>query len=287
MAIFIDALVNIINSCDNACAFCFRAFRNNDIMDLDTYSLILSRLVNINIDSICLTGGEPLDHPYLNKLLKTSNIYGISCSIITTAYGEYRLSKLEAIAQYLSHINISVNSKMVQSIGKTDLKIENNYNLFKFLSASGVSYSVNFIYFSLDESEIESLLEIKEAFPGLDYDFSPLIIKPGELSNFLLSDNTYIKTLKRDFKMLQKVFNFNKKYISRFHRYCNEYGKEIMLKCQYDRLFITTTGEIRTCPYNSSEIYIHNIAPGELKRSIIFNIKGQYRNATECNNLCY
>ncbi len=91
----INCEIDLSNNCDRNCSYClYKDFRSNEPVDLD-YSLYLNLLLNLmdcNVKSITFTGGgEPLNHPRAEEMIKRALDSGFECGLIT---GKSNLSNL-------------------------------------------------------------------------------------------------------------------------------------------------------------------------------------------------
>lgn len=97
--------IMVTNRCNRRCPFCFDENRKfgKDITR-ENYLKILKQAKENNIQEVCILGGEPLLHPDIVWLCKTSKEYGFR-TVMTTNYA--RPEKLKECDPYLDSINIS------------------------------------------------------------------------------------------------------------------------------------------------------------------------------------
>lgn len=97
--------VMVTNRCNRRCPFCFDENRKfgKDITR-ENYLKILDKAKENNIKEVLLLGGEPLLHPDIVWMCKTSKEYGFK-TLITTNYAKPEV--LKECDKYLDSINIS------------------------------------------------------------------------------------------------------------------------------------------------------------------------------------
>ncbi|MCL5876482.1 MAG: radical SAM protein [Candidatus Bathyarchaeota archaeon] len=81
--------ISISNSCSKGCDFCYRdSTPKGKIMDIDAYKFVLEQLTSQEygpVFQIALGGGEPTEHPQLEKLLLETRKYKIIPNLTTNA----------------------------------------------------------------------------------------------------------------------------------------------------------------------------------------------------------
>ncbi|MBR8842411.1 radical SAM protein [Pseudoalteromonas sp. JC3] len=114
------ALIQITEKCNLKCAHCFVSARKygDTIPYVDIKNKILPQLIKSNVISVSLTGGEPMIHPEINKIIKLFIENNIKVTLCTngTLISENQIKEYQSIGGVF--FNISLDGFSSQSHGK-------------------------------------------------------------------------------------------------------------------------------------------------------------------------
>ncbi len=103
--------IEITNMCNLTCSFCSKGIKDNRVMSVVEFEKVISRIVDYT-DSIYLhVKGEPLMHPYLEKLLEITSRYNLCVYITTNGTLVKNKAKLFNKFSNIKKINISLHSE--------------------------------------------------------------------------------------------------------------------------------------------------------------------------------
>lgn len=131
--------VNINDGCNFGCSYCYSQLHNEDIhvMSEETAHNVINFCLNNNIRNVTIPEKEPtLDYNRLNFILKEFNKAGIKVSGITSNLYNLRLSTIELLKEYMTHVLVSYDGlwqdkqRLLLGGGKTnDIVLRNIYAL--------------------------------------------------------------------------------------------------------------------------------------------------------------
>jgi radical SAM family protein len=232
-------LVSTADNCAVNCRFCFRADVGRDVLSLDTYARALSRLRELGIEELCLSGGEPTDHPDFAELVRVALQFGFRASVVTAARPGPRLDALARVAGMLSHATVSADSRRADELGRTGRTILGTEPVFAALGHRRASLHVT----SYDLGE-DDLAEIKAVVAAADVpvEVSPLL--PSPTFHF---DNPH---LARDLDLIEASFGMSpalRTVVADFHAWLH---RTPIRSCRSRRLYLSADGYLRRCPYH-------------------------------------
>lgn len=79
-------ILEISENCLLNCSHCYLGKKKTNYMDFDKLKLLLANLYELGVDTIQLTGGEPLLYPFLDELIELLKGYGFQVLISTSGY---------------------------------------------------------------------------------------------------------------------------------------------------------------------------------------------------------
>ncbi|WP_246144592.1 radical SAM protein [Actinacidiphila oryziradicis] len=132
-----SALISTAGHCKIACGFCLRADRGHTFLDLATYTRALSRLKEIGVEGICLTGGEPTHHPELRQLIRLAHQFGLPVSVVTSARTEADVTQLSALAHLLQNVTVSADSLEAMTLGSTTRTVQSAMSTLRRVDTPG------------------------------------------------------------------------------------------------------------------------------------------------------
>ncbi len=112
-----------IRRCNLACAYCNEYDKVSNPVPLDEMVRRIDRLAEFGTTIITLSGGEPLLHPDLDKIIRRIRYNGIIAGMITNGYllTEFRIQSLNRAG--LDHLQISIDNVNPDDVSKKSLKV--------------------------------------------------------------------------------------------------------------------------------------------------------------------
>ncbi|MEW1646034.1 MULTISPECIES: radical SAM protein [unclassified Streptomyces] len=234
-------LVSTADNCEVNCRFCFRADVGRDVLSLDAYSRALSRLREFGVDELCLSGGEPTDHPEFRQLVRVALQFGFRASVVTAARTGPRLDALADVAGMLSHVTVSADSRRADELGRTGRTIPSTAAVFEALGHRRASLHVT--AYELDEDDLKSIVDVVET-ADVPVEVSPLL--PSPTFRFENPD------LKRDLALIETFFGMSEQLrtvVSDYHAWLRD---PVLRPCESARLYLSADGFLRRCPYDKA-----------------------------------
>lgn len=198
---------NVTYSCNLHCPYCY-APKNKNYISLENNRLFLNKLVKLNTQNIVLIGGEPMMHPYLDKLIDDIYKAGIHSISIITNGTILKKEVLEKIIEYKIDIQVSVDGHTEElnspTRGKGSLKkVLSN---LKILQDNSVNYAVMQV---LTKETIKFSKEFSDYFSNMGIAHGFFLVKQAtdkERPTLKSIVNLYDFLLKK-YGEVQKVFD--------------------------------------------------------------------------------
>ncbi|WP_371805419.1 PqqD family peptide modification chaperone [Candidatus Lokiarchaeum ossiferum] len=135
----------ITTVCNHRCIFCYNQYqvfdanKNQEYISFDKYKKIINKLVEMKVDHVILTGGEPFLHPEIKKIIDYAKSKNFSLSINTNAtlltpeINEFlatkRISLLVSMHGTDNLFNKLVGMKTFDKVKKNIINARNEYDL--------------------------------------------------------------------------------------------------------------------------------------------------------------
>jgi len=109
--------------CNLACAYCNEYDDHSKPVSLDVMYQRLDRLAKLGASIITISGGEPLLHPDLDRIIARVRQHGMIAGMITNGYllTAERIQRLNRAG--LDHLQISIDNVMPDEVSKKSLKV--------------------------------------------------------------------------------------------------------------------------------------------------------------------
>jgi MoaA/NifB/PqqE/SkfB family radical SAM enzyme len=254
-AAFRSALISTAGHCKVACGFCFRADRGHGFLDLATYTRALSRLKEIGVESVCLTGGEPTHHPELRQLVRLAHQFGLPVSMVTSARTEAEVSRLAPLAHLLQNVTVSADSRGAMTLGRTTRSVDTAIRTLQRLDTQGKI--LHLTYWKLRSAECAEIAE-QVAAADVDIQLSPVALDDAGIHRAGLSPSAYQVQQRSDAETLGRRFVLG----PGFHRHLDRLlalqradGQGHL--CRSPTLYLSASGDLRHCPYGQQSISVH------------------------------
>ncbi len=206
------------------------------------------------MEAICLTGGEPAHHPDLRQLVRLAHQFGIPVSVVTSARAPDDVGRLADIARLLTNITVSADSEGAMKLGRTTRSAASALaTLEQIPTADRV---LHLTYWKLTAHECQDLHERVDG-AGVQIQLSPVTLDDmaRQRAGWTLYD--YLAQQREDADLLGRYFQLS----SRFQEHlitlrAMQLYPERQPSCAAAALYLSASGEIRRCPYNSSGVSV-------------------------------
>ncbi|MFB7114025.1 radical SAM protein [Streptomyces sp. NPDC056291] len=278
---FRSALVSTAGHCRIACGFCFRADRAHGFLDIPTYARALSRLREVGVEGICLTGGEPSHHPELRQLIRLAHQFGMPVSVVTSVRDTDDVSRLAGLAHLLTNLTVSADSVGARELGRTSRSVASA--AMALVAIPAPQKVLHLTYWQLTDDECRHVLQVLDA-AGVDIQLSPVALDDTARQRANHTIHSYLEQQRKDAELLGRHFRLTPRFQEhltavRAMHLC----PETRPFCTSASLYVSARGEIRRCPYGSTGVDVH--APrAEINRFL--NAEPQDRTTPECAAIC-
>ena len=246
---FSTVLISTADYCSVGCSFCFRADRGNKTLNLANYMRMLSIAREMGMEGVCLTGGEPTDHPRFRDLLRGAAQFGIPCSVVTAASSQRRIESIVESQSIINNLTISADSVRVQELGRTGRNLTTYRDLLLGL-ISWDKVSIHLLYYDLSNSELETWIKFFEEF-RVRVAISPLLLTGRELKMYGIENSRYQEQLQQDSEMLRECFDLTNRLVDYLVQLKEECRSEPPTRlCASTKLYMSASGMLRACPYD-------------------------------------
>lgn len=168
----VDVSFEILSKCPNKCIHCSScsSMECSDIFHLDEIKRIIDELKELNVERICLSGGEPFLHPNLIDIVEYISLQGIVCDIYTAGIIKDKFKSCSLSSKLLKTLKNKGLHRIMFNVQAID---ENIYNsimgtkeqqqyLFESIDnaiAEGVEVELHVVPMKLNYSEIDKILD--------------------------------------------------------------------------------------------------------------------------------
>lgn len=248
-----SALISTAGHCAIACGFCFRADRAHGFLDIPTYTRALSRLKEIGVTGICLTGGEPTHHPELRQLVRLAHQFGMPVSIVTSARAETEVRRLEEVAHLLENVTISADSQGAMHIGRTGRSVQSALQTLRRIN--GPRAVLHLTYWNLTDHECHEIARaLGNAVATLQ--LSPVTLDEAALPRAELSPTTYAEQQRHDAETLDRHFDLGTRFRRHLDTLRDLHSTTTRPTCSSATLYVSAAGELRRCPYGHEGVNV-------------------------------
>jgi molybdenum cofactor biosynthesis enzyme MoaA len=252
---FRSALISTAGHCEVACGFCFRADRGHGFLGLSTYMRALSRLREIGVAGVCLTGGEPTHHPELRQLVRLAHQFGMPVSMVTSARTEAEVTRLGAIAHLLQNVTVSADSLEAMTLGRTTRTVRSAMSTLRRID--NPSKVLHVTYWRVTEDECAAIAE-QLASAGVQIQLSPVALNEMAVRRAGLTEACYLEQQQSDADVLGRHFKLSDAFQGqREMLQALRHSPEQRHACQSPTLYVSAKGDLRRCPYGREEISVH------------------------------
>lgn len=147
---------HVTSKCNYKCKFCHTKDYKSEITEILDTGIILSKLKDLGIEKVNISGGDPLLYPFTYDIVKTAKKMGFVTSI-TTNGSLLTPTKVEMFSPYLDWIGIPVDSnsdfierKMGRGCGK---HLQHIQKISRFIKNTDIKLKINTIVTFLNYNE--------------------------------------------------------------------------------------------------------------------------------------
>lgn len=275
-------LVSTADACRVGCRFCFRADRGSDVLGLDTFARALSRLKELGVTEVCLSGGEPTDHQNFLQLVRVSLQFGLPASTVTAARADVRAERLESAAGMLSWITLSADSVEAGRLGGVDRSPASALPLIRRLPPDRVSLHVT--CWRLTAEEVDEWAAIVRQ-TGVRLEISPLL--PTDKFSPAADRDSLPAQWAKDRDVLLSRFALSDVLKKNLEGYASTYDPHAPASvCASSRLYLSANGEIRRCPYDHARGVSVWTGRSEVRAGVEQLFTHPSRTARSCLGIC-
>lgn len=238
--------------CNFNCRYCFAEGEHNKknrVLDLEKVKKVLLVSKEFGINSVKLTGGEPLLYPYLEELLKYIRNINIPYIDLTTNISMLNDKNIEILNKY----NVNALTLSLDTLNKTKFSYLTNYNNFALITKNLKNViskfkgkiRINCIIFDykFEETDYDQIIELcKKNELGLRF------VEPSKVDGLSITYTKnffdhYLKVLKEkatyvlksDCQSVEYLF-FGNWYLTIMHSLCDNKHCDSCKKYMYIRL---------------------------------------------------
>jgi len=172
--------------------------------------------------------------------------------------------------------------KATMKLGATDRCFASGASSLKAIQIP--SRSLHFIFFRLQSDEIRGLVKLSAKLK-IPLELTPLLLNKMQLSKFSLTEDEYAAQLEKDLELLSDFLQVPSSIqdIIRDVRSTSLHSKD----CEINRLYVSSSGKIRRCPYERhSEVDVF-LPRSELFRKVNLFSALEIKKKNSCCGICY
>ncbi|MFF3337840.1 radical SAM protein [Streptomyces flavidovirens] len=250
---FKEALVSTAGHCKIACGFCLRPDREAGFVEISTYTRTLSRLKEIGVEGVCLTGGEPAHHPQLRDLVRLAHQFGIAVSVVTSARTEADVTALAALGHLLTNLTASADSQGAMKLGRTTRSVESGLATLEAVPAP--VKVLHLTYWDVPDAEARSMYEqIRDA--DVDLQLSPVMLDTSDQRKAGLNLNDYLRQQRSDAETLARYFQLSHRFQKHLAALRTMLLQPKRALCRSTVLYVSANGTLRRCPYGTTGVTV-------------------------------
>lgn len=244
---FRSALISVSDACRVACRHCFRADKGTTDLTLEVLERTLSRLREVGLERLCFTGGEPLDHPELDKLIRKTIQFGVSVSIITGRAATLANQALPDWLQRVESIGLSFDSEFLVTAGVSTRKLEEAVAAAHKIR-NGTRAYLHGTCFNLSVEELSFFRKI--TCSGVELNVSPAQLEERLRERLGYSATSYSAQLASDLRLIEEISGTTNRLSAKYCQLAVAHMINPRRPCRASRLYVSSDGYIRICPYD-------------------------------------
>ncbi|WFB08197.1 radical SAM protein [Streptomyces sp. LX-29] len=252
---FRTALISTAGHCAVACGFCFRTDRAHGFLDIATFTRALSRLKEIGVEGVCLTGGEPTHHPELRQLVRLAHQFGMPVSVVTSARTSAEVTRLAEVSHLLTNVTVSADSAGAMRLGRTTRSVASGVSVLAEIETPVRVLHLTYWQVMAEECrEIHQLLSDKD----INIQLSPVTFDEKARTREALSLDAYVRQHRADADLLGRYIRLSPRFQEHLVALrAMQLYPERQHPCRSAALYVSSGGELRRCPYSRSGVPVH------------------------------
>ncbi|MBT2492083.1 radical SAM protein [Streptomyces sp. ISL-96] len=248
------ALISTAGHCTIACGFCLRPDRARGFLEVPTYARALSRLREVGVEGVCLTGGEPAHHPQLRQLVRLAHQFGLAVSVVTSARTSDEVHRLSEIAHLLTNVTVSADSAGAMHLGRTTRSVSSGIATLKQVMAP--VRVLHLTYWDVTAQECQDIHQLVDE-PEVEIQLSPVTLgeTARERAGYTLSG--YLAQQRTDAEHLGRFFQLTPRFQKHLTALQDMYlHPRCERACSSATLYVSAKGELRRCPYSKNGVSV-------------------------------
>ena len=132
----------ITSSCSMDCGFCYGP-KGIESVGRDDAFRVIDKIHQIGVDTVCITGGEPLQYPFIVDLMKDINSRGMG--IFLSTEGDQYLEFRKDIEKFLTKLSVPIdgpNAEMHSYCGRSEENFENVLSILEYYKGNPRSFQI-------------------------------------------------------------------------------------------------------------------------------------------------
>ncbi|WP_423362855.1 GTP 3',8-cyclase MoaA [Mycoplasma sp. P36-A1] len=275
------ARISLLDNCNMKCLYCYdEKNKTNNIIEYDNVINIINVLDTLKFKKVRFTGGEPLLHPDIEKIIEYTNKYTSINDIGITTNGIGLIDKVQSLKKAgLKRINVSLDSLKLDKfnrITKSDKLPEIIEGILKAKSI-GLTVKINVVLMEANKREIKSFLEFSKKHD--------ILVRFIEIMPFCSNTNFYDKQKMSIFDYFEDIkyhkANFDTREVAKYYYTDDNILFGIILPISTNicrscnRIRFTSDLKIRTCLHNNIEVDLSDCInnPNKLENIIVKSLK--------------
>ena len=198
-----DIYVEITNKCNLKCKHCYNAsceINDNHILN-EKFRKIIKEAKSVDIDTISLSGGEPLLNPDCVTIINNINSALLKCRVVTngTMITEKMINSIEYPNNVTFQVSLHGSKKDIHNIFTCSDMFDNVDHSIEILKKKGIQYTIKTVINKYNMYDIKNIVEygIRQRAKGVSVSFlqpygravdynDDIGIEPSELIQYYL-----------------------------------------------------------------------------------------------------
>lgn len=275
----------ILQKCLNNCIYCSSNSGLNhqeNIIDYSVFKSVIDEAVELGLERLCISGGEPFLHPDLLRIVSYAKQKNIEIYVYTSGIDEYSGTKLSLNLDILNELKVAKLDRLIFNVQAPNSELYNKImgtiNCFDLLIDSikkvvniGIYTEVHFVPMKINYTEINQVVNLLKDLGVDQISFLRLVLQGRALKNKEL-----VQLLDTDMKELTdnlaKLKNNEKELKVRLGIPLTKEFEQIKCNAGSGKLIIRYDGAVYPCEaykyiecINNDRIYPDNIKTKNLK----------------------
>lgn len=186
----------ILQSCPNNCIYCSSNsnIKSTNIIDFGTFVKVIDDAVKMGLKTLCLSGGEPFQHPNLLDMVRYAKKYGLEVFIYTSGICMKHDENVPLDLEKLSVLQGLNVDKLIFNMQAAEEglygRIMGNKGCFKIMKESimstsrlGIFTEIHFVPMKININQINKVIDLASSLGVKKISFLRLVIQGRALKN--------------------------------------------------------------------------------------------------------